>query len=267
VDYSALSANFKQALAVEYQTHPALADIKDLNGFAKSYINAQQMIGADKVVLPRTDAPPEEWNQFYTKLGRPEAVDGYDFSKIELPKEFPRDEKGEKFVKELFHKTGLSTKQAENVYKEYATFQAGELQAFRDAQAAKVQEGLDSLQTEWGNKYEGEVALAKQAINAFGGEALKELMNSTGLGDHPVLIKVFNAIGKSLAEDKAFRDGSLNNGFAPTEDQAKAEIARLQTDPEFMKSYTNRNHATHAASKARMDNLWKTAYPGKVNEG
>ena len=264
VDYSALVANFKEALAPEYKNNPALADIKDLNSLAKSYVSAQQMIGADKIVIPRSDATPEEWGAVYDKLGRPSTVDGYDLGQVEFPEGFPRDEKAETFIKQLFHKAGVNSQQAQTLYKEFTAHQIEQFQGIMTERQTRAEAAINSLKKEWGGKYDAEVSVAKQAVAAFGGEALKQFFNETGLGDHPTLIKAFNNIGKALAEDKSFRDGSLNQGFAPGEDAAKAEIARLQVDGGFMKAYTNRDDPQHAAAKARMDNLWKTAYPGQL---
>lgn len=265
LDYSALSANFKQALASEYQAHPALNDIKDLNGLAKSYINAQQMIGSDKVVLPRTDAAPEEWDAVYNKLGRPETPDRYELGKsLEFPQGFPRDEKVDAFVKDLFHKAGLNPKQAAALYDGFTGMQIKEFQDATTAHQAQITAGLDGLRGEWGNQYDTNVAMARQAIHAFGGEDVKALLNQNGLGDHPLLIKTFAKIGQSLSEDQTFRENAGDAGFVQSMDSARVEISRLQSDPTFMKAYTNRDDPTHAAAKARMDVLWAKAYPGKA---
>ncbi len=44
--------NFKEHLAPEYKDHTALADINDVNGMAKSYISAQEMIGQQRLPMP-----------------------------------------------------------------------------------------------------------------------------------------------------------------------------------------------------------------------
>ena len=44
---------------------------------AKSYINATQMIGKDKVAVPNKNSTEDQWNEVYDKLGRPESADKY----------------------------------------------------------------------------------------------------------------------------------------------------------------------------------------------
>jgi hypothetical protein len=39
-------------------------------------------------------------------------------------------------------------------------------------------------------------------VKDFGGEPLVKLLNESGLGNHPLLVKAFVAIGKARAEDR-----------------------------------------------------------------
>ena len=66
------SIDWRSALDEGLRSDPTLADIKDLNGLAKSYVHAQRMVGKDKLVIPGEGADPTEWDSFYEKLGRPQ---------------------------------------------------------------------------------------------------------------------------------------------------------------------------------------------------
>jgi hypothetical protein len=44
--------------------------------------------------------------------------------------------------------------------------------------------------------------VARKALESFGSPALKELLNNTGLGNHPEVIKAFHKVGKLISEDK-----------------------------------------------------------------
>ena len=66
------------------------AEIKDA-GFWKNlegkdatevgkYIKELQSFAGKKGDIPKPDASEEEWGEFYGKLGRPENIDGYDFT-------------------------------------------------------------------------------------------------------------------------------------------------------------------------------------------
>ena len=47
-----------------------------------------------------------------------------------------------------------------------------------------------------------EQAIAKKAVDAFATPELKTLLNESGMGNHPEVVKLFHAIGKAISEDK-----------------------------------------------------------------
>lgn len=84
-----------------------------------------------------------------------------------------------------------------------------------DAQsrAAKAQaEAFDRQQKAWeselrsdkdmgGPAFDANVSTARRAIERFGSPALKQLLNDTGLGNHPELARFALRVGRALAED------------------------------------------------------------------
>lgn len=77
-----------------------------------------------------------------------------------------------------------------------------------NAQLTKIQDNFNSKVNEWkleseklfGAKANEEFAIAVKAIDRFGGQELRKLMDESGLGNHPEIIKAFNKIGKMLSE-------------------------------------------------------------------
>ena len=73
-----------------------------------------------------------------------------------------------------------------------------------DAHHARVNEWAESVKTDkeiGGDKLPETLALARKAID-LGPPELKELLNSSGLGNHPAVVKWAHAIGKTLSEDR-----------------------------------------------------------------
>lgn len=260
-------SDFRASLPAEYQQHPSLNDIKDLGSLVKSYVNAQSMIGADKLVLPRPDAGPQEWEAVYNRLGRPSDAAKYDLSKTQIPQNFPFDPAFTDKAKALFHKVGLSQTQAATMWDEMIKAEVGNYSMFTEERAKAREKAIETLKGEWGADFNKNQALAEQAKYAFGGDELKNWLAETGLADDPMLTKLFAKVGQAMAEDPIFKQSTMQSGFAPTADVAKSEIAALQGNTEFMKQYTDRDHPQHAQAKARMDNLWKKAFPGSMNMG
>lgn len=52
------------------------------------------------------------------------------------------------------------------------------------------------------------LAVAKKALDTFGNDALRELLNTSGLGNHPEIIRAFFKAGKAIAEDQVVTGGA-----------------------------------------------------------
>ena len=66
-----------------------------------------------------------------------------------------------------------------------------------------------------GENYDKSVASAIKVIQSFGDPALTELLNTSGLGNHPALFKFCHRISAAISEDKFVMPGSQTN--APKE--------------------------------------------------
>ena len=71
-----------------------------------------------------------------------------------------------------------------------------------------------------GAKLDENLAVARRAVDAFGSPALKELLNTTGLGKHPEVVKAFYKAGKAISEDGFVR--GMPKGPATESDLAKS---------------------------------------------
>lgn len=53
-----------------------------------------------------------------------------------------------------------------------------------------------------GDKLTENLAVAKKALDTFGTPELRDVLNSTGLGNHPEVIRAFYKAGKAISEDR-----------------------------------------------------------------
>ncbi len=53
----------------------------------------------------------------------------------------------------------------------------------------------------YGAELEQEITYALRAANTFGGPDLRALLEETGLGNHPVVIRTLSGIGRTISED------------------------------------------------------------------
>lgn len=78
------------------------------------------------------------------------------------------------------------------------------VQAQQQAHSALVESWAEQVKAGkdlGGEKLQENLAVARKAIDAFGSPELKELLNSTGLGNHPEVVKLAFKIGKAISED------------------------------------------------------------------
>lgn len=254
--------DWRASLDDTLRSDPTLADIKDLNGLAKSYVHAQRMIGKDKIAIPSETADPKEWDMFYERLGRP--ADGnykIDYQKI-VPPGLDFDPSALEEFKGIFHKAGLTQKQAETIFKEYMGYVGNVHNSNLEGVSAQREQWVSDIRREFGRAFDERIDLAVRAVETFGGKELVQWLDQTGLGDHPMFVKMFANIGMQMQESLA--TGGQSGGFTLTPDTARQEIARMQRDPEFMKSYTTPGSTGHAEAVQKMQQLFSFAYPDEV---
>lgn len=86
---------------------------------------------------------------------------------------------------------------------------------------ARQTEQLQAAQTEWvqqsqadkefgGEMLQENLAVAKKALDAFGSPELHKLLNESGLGNHPEIIRTFYRAGKAISEDHFIPSGRAN---------------------------------------------------------
>lgn len=63
-----------------------------------------------------------------------------------------------------------------------------------------------------GDKLTSNLSAAQRALEQFGDPELKEYLDSTGLGNHPALVKAFIKVGKAMSEDKVVTGGHESGG-------------------------------------------------------
>lgn len=96
-----------------------------------------------------------------------------------------------------------------------ATKQAEEYQAAVTKQGEQWAAAVKSDPELGGENYDKSVASAVKVIQAFGDDGLKELLNTSGLGNHPALFKFCHRVSQAISEDKFVLPG--NQQDAPKE--------------------------------------------------
>ena len=127
------------------------------------------------------------------------APESYEFT---IPEGSNVDEAGIKAFSEFAREANLSQEAAQALMDKLAP-----------AMAQRQAEVIESVKAEWiastkadaefgGDKLAENLGVAKKALETFGSDALRQLLNETGLGNHPEIIRAFYRAGKAISEDR-----------------------------------------------------------------
>lgn len=123
----------------------------------------------------------------------------------DLPEGVEVDEKAADAVSAIFKEAGLTQKQAGAVSAKYVAL----VQQHADQQAELIGKTFDGWVEKakadeeiGGDKWDASVASANSVLSRFGTPELDTVLATSGVGNHPEVIRIFDRIGKAIADDK-----------------------------------------------------------------
>ncbi|TNV22117.1 peptidase [Buttiauxella sp. B2] len=160
--------------------------------------------GEEKVPGKEGDKPVEEKpKEGDDKDKKPEgAPEKYEFKPAEGQE---LDETALKEFEPIARELNLNQEQAQKFVDLYASKIVPQLQQKQVEQWTKQTEqwAVDAKADKeiGGDNMTANIGLAQKAFDQFGSPELKEYLNTTGLGNHPEIIRAFMKVGKSMSED------------------------------------------------------------------
>ncbi len=248
--------NWRDMLPDDIKSEPSLGTIHDPISLAKSYVNAQKMIGQDKLVIPGKHATKEDWQAVYQKLGLPKELKDY---KVDLPEGHGLDaDFVGKFTKRAFEQ-GVMPAAAKELLAGYMEDYKEAVGSSETAAKQARDEGFSKLDEEWGAKYKSNRLAIQLLVNDFADDTDKLYLNNSGLMDDPGFWRLAAKIGGTLKEGEI--KGSLPRNEFDAKDPASAqrEINMIYADSKH--PYNDKQHPNHKAAIADMAKLFGEAYP------
>ena len=220
--------DFLQMVPEELRDHPSLSPIKDVENLARSYVNAQRLIGADKIPVP-VNPTDEDLDNIYNRLGRPESVDGYE---IAVDGNIVTEDVARSYA-DIAHKLRLTPDQASGIMDYYRSMasQASEVTAKAETQQRSQTEM--ALRKEWGDDFDARIEDAGKIAQQFGGGELLEmkLADGTKVGNHPDFIKAFAKMAEfrqSVTSEDTVSDAPSSS--IVTRQSAQQELDAIMND-------------------------------------
>lgn len=224
-----------------------------------SYVNLEKLIGVppEQVIKLPKEMNDATMGPVYDRLGRPKTPEEY-----KLP--VPEGDTGEfaGIASKWFHEAGLSASQAGKVAAKWNEHVAEFTKKQMTDYTKSVEMDKIKLKTEWGDKHDSNIAVAKQAAVTFGVDDATISKLEKDMGFAGVYRFLFN-IGSKLGEAEFIQGGGSPGQFAGTSvESARAQIEANKKDRSFIDRFNSKDPQIRGQARAESRRLHQIAYPG-----
>ena len=183
----------------------------------------------------------ESYSYLEKKVGTgevaPKSVDEYKLEREDFDfEEFKADESNKEFLSEA-HKHGITNKQLDFLLSEY---DKRAVDLVSNSSQIDTDTTVQTLQSDWGDKYEANIFNAVKAARACG--ITDEQINNPLIGNNVAFIKMAAYFGSQMTEDKPVSNGTPVN----------VDIQSLMRSEAFF----NPKHPDHKSVKAQIDSYY-----------
>lgn len=205
----------------------------------KSYIHTKRQMGEDKVTLPKETSTKEEIDQFWAKLGW--VGDEKEYS-VPKPEESAIDDEFLNGFNKFAHENRIPKAVAQKMVGFLDTKTKEGLAKSQATQSERIKQGLEGLQTEWGQAYDTKLGSARRVLNeVVKDEGVMEMFKDPSVGSNPAVIKALAAIGEKLFKEDGFKGNPTETMFSPEE--ASRKINQIMGDASH--AYNIKGHPAH----------------------
>lgn len=158
---------------------------------------------------------PDAQTPTEAEAAEPAAVDApvvYDFK---APEGMELDAAAVAKFKDLATELKLPADSAQKVVDLQVALKQAEAEAFA-AQVEKWGEETKADKEIGGAKFDENLGLAKKGLEQFATPELRSLLDSTGMGNHPEVVRMLMKVGKAISEDSLVRGGQSEQGTKST---------------------------------------------------
>jgi hypothetical protein len=244
--------NWKESLPEEIRAEDSL-NFKDVGSLAKSFVDTKKMVGAKGVLVPKEDAKPEEWDAFYTAIGRPQTLEDYP---AEVSEELQGIFTPERIdaARKWAYENGITKKQFDSRLK----LEMAETVKFLEAEEEKERQDKANAEQTLRDRFKGAYDERMHVANllvaeTFQGKDEAKLAFLEKYGNDPDFIEFASTVGARLVESKALVASLTQDTPGEAKDKIKELEAKLI------------NPSTPADQKLDIDRqlkaLYKVAYP------
>lgn len=258
-----VTPDWREGLDVSIKEHPSIKNFKSPSDLAKSWVEAQKLIGRDKIPVPGEKATKEDWDIVFERLGRPKDATGYKLPEIKYPEGYPtpKEEQVKAFMSKA-HELGLLPAQVAGMYDWFMKSQVDEFSTYTQERDTSRVTAENALRKAWGKAFEQNYAIAEQAVIKYGNENFIEKLKASGMNNDPDVIEFIASMAKNMAEDTIT---GKPPGLTLSPEEAMAEIKKIQAEAMKDKNHpmNSKQHPEHEYFLNKWKSLHEMAYPNE----
>jgi hypothetical protein len=253
--------DWREGLDPSIKKHPSIQNFKSPGDLAKSWVEAQKLIGRDKIPVPGDKATKEDWDMVFERLGRPKDKDGYTIPAVKMPDGYPETDK--EFMdtfKQKAYDLGMLPNQVNGLYQWFMENESAKFNQYGEKRNMERGEAENALRKLWGKAFEQNFTIAEQAVNKYGTEKFIEKLKATGLNNDPDMVKFIADMAKNFSEDKI---AGRPQGLTLSPEEAMHEIKKIQGEAAKDKNHpmNNKFHPEYQYFLDKWKSLHESAYP------
>ena len=195
---------WQEQLPQELRGNEAFDGIENVHDLARKNLELTRSSGqsGDLGRIPSADSTAEENNDFWKRIGRPDAPSDYEFGNEDVAENFLPDEQSMIKLKELMFKAGVTKQAAKDFVKDLSTDAVAALESVQKKAEEERQEALTHLrEREWRGEYDQNINLARKGWNWLMEQDLRDKVVNSGLSEDPGWLKAMHRLGRQLGEE------------------------------------------------------------------
>lgn len=181
-------------------------------------------------ILPGAADEPKPTTGEQAKANTPPAPD----IEVKLPEGVEADPVLMDALKGVAKEAGLKGEHAQKLADAYIAAQTKAQEGMKAAWETRKQEWISSVKNDeeiGGAKFGESVKIANRALDKYGSKELRQMLEDTGLNNHPEVARLFTRIGRTLMEDSI-----AGTGVGPTGNTSSEESVLRSMYPTMFKA-------------------------------
>tara|TARA_R100000963_G_scaffold17201_1_gene11973 strand:- start:690 stop:1313 length:624 start_codon:yes stop_codon:yes gene_type:complete len=154
-----------------------------------------------------SDAATTEEGQTNEEEVTEEASAPEEYSVFDLPEDFSFNEETLSDYHTFAKENNLTQEQAQRGVNMVAKMKEAEMAQWVEQQKSWVDDAKSDAEY-GGEKFDENISIAVKARDSFGTPEFNEMLDSSGLGNHPEMIRFLNRVGKAISEDSVVVGGA-----------------------------------------------------------